>query len=107
MKLANSARHLTLEFLIECCIGLSKIQGKTLRICCLNYMKPWLTNLNEIYSPGLEFSKPSLDPPQQKLKEVLRLLIDLTVNDPEVSIFVSCLDVSDYTGKCLDKPRTS
>jgi hypothetical protein len=52
-------------------------------------MEPWLRNLNDIYSPGLEFGKPSVDPQQTKLKEVVRLLIALTVNDPEVHSFVS------------------
>ncbi|SAM09837.1 hypothetical protein [Absidia glauca] len=73
-KIAAAEPNLTLEFLSECFVGFNK-SNEPLRYLCLDYMVPWLPNLSLFcHSAGNE-SNPDL----VKTKEVIRLLIDLTV----------------------------
>ncbi|ODN95826.1 neurofibromin 1 [Cryptococcus wingfieldii CBS 7118] len=72
--LANSATHLTLEFLKEWTIGFSKadIIHKT---ASLHYIGPWLLNLDQ-------FSRPTRDDAEEsvkQVKEVIRSFISITV----------------------------
>ncbi|KAI9261580.1 hypothetical protein BDA99DRAFT_547292 [Phascolomyces articulosus] len=69
-KLAATEQGFTLEFLSECFVGFNK-SSEPLRYLCLDYMTPWLPNL-------ALFCRGSPDD-VAKTKEVLRLLIDLTV----------------------------
>ncbi|KAL0094126.1 hypothetical protein F4703DRAFT_1816773 [Phycomyces blakesleeanus] len=71
-KLAISEPNLTLEFLNECFVGFNK-SNEPMRYLCLDYMIAWLPNL-AIFSHGSSDDNNSV-----KTKEVLRLLIDLTV----------------------------
>lgn len=69
-KIAVSEPGLTLEFLNECIMGYGKSE-QGLRYLCLLYMTPWLPNM------ALYCSKSSEE--QAKSKDILRLLIDLTL----------------------------
>ncbi|RUS29150.1 hypothetical protein BC938DRAFT_480989 [Jimgerdemannia flammicorona] len=78
-KLASTEPSLTLEFLTEVFVGFNK-SSTQLKHLCLEYMAPWLSNLSV-------FAKNQPDDKHQSLgktKEIIRLLIDLTVNQPEV-----------------------
>ena len=77
-KLAATEQGFTLEFLSECFVGFNK-SSEPLRYLCLDYMAPWLPNL-ALFCRGS---------PEDvaKTKEVLRLLIDLTVARTDVSNF--------------------
>ncbi|KAJ3082728.1 Neurofibromin 1, partial [Quaeritorhiza haematococci] len=84
-RLAATEQHLTLEFMLECCLGFNK-SSKELKHYCLEYMAPWLQNLANFCRPGMEYSSSSSqsDPQQQKLREILRLLIEITVKETEM-----------------------
>ncbi|KAI9491357.1 hypothetical protein BDB00DRAFT_874401 [Zychaea mexicana] len=69
-KLAATEQGFTLEFLSECFVGFNK-SSEPLRYLCLDYMTPWLPNLAQFCRGSPE--------DVAKTKEVLRLLIDLTV----------------------------
>jgi neurofibromin 1 len=69
-KIAATEPSLTLEFLNECIMGYGKSE-QGLRYLCLLYMTPWLPNL------ALYCGRSPED--QTKTKNLLRLLIDLTL----------------------------
>lgn len=82
-NLAVTEPHLTLEFLNECFVGFNK-SSEPLRQLCLEYMAPWLHNLSI-------FARNSPDGKNDnviKTKEVIRLLIDLTVTRVDVRCMV-------------------
>ncbi|KAJ1554995.1 Ras GTPase activating protein ira2, partial [Nowakowskiella sp. JEL0078] len=70
-KIAKVADNLTLDFLLECCLGLSRSKEEQ-KFSCIEYMSPWLPNL-AVYCKGEINSK--------KCKEFLRMAIDLTVRE--------------------------
>ncbi|KAI8390971.1 uncharacterized protein BYT42DRAFT_508674 [Radiomyces spectabilis] len=72
-KIAVAEPSLTLEFLSECFVGFNK-SNEALRYLCLDYMMPWLSNL-ALFCHGTTDENNLA-----KTKEILRLLIDLTVN---------------------------
>lgn len=76
-KIAATEPGFTLEFLSECFVGFNK-SSEPLRYLCLDYMTPWLPNL-AMFCRGTPEDV-------NKTKEVLRLLIDLTVARTDVSI---------------------
>ncbi|KAI8079304.1 hypothetical protein BDF21DRAFT_493917 [Thamnidium elegans] len=69
-KIATSEPSLTIEFLNECIMGYSKSE-QGLRYLCLLYMIPWLPNLALYCDRSLN--------DQGRIKDLLRLLIDLTL----------------------------
>lgn len=78
-SLAQSEVHLTLEFLNEAFVGFLK-SNEPMRQLCLDYMVPWLKNLAVFARHSPDDHKKNLS----KTKDVLRLLIDLTVKRVEV-----------------------
>lgn len=78
-SLAQSEIHLTLEFLNEAFIGFLK-SNEPMRQLCLDYMVPWLKNLAVFVRHSPDDHKKNLS----KTKDVIRLLIDLTVRRVEV-----------------------
>jgi neurofibromin 1 len=77
-------------------VGFNK-SNEPLRYLCLDYMVPWLPNLSLFcHSAGNE-SNPGL----VKTKEVIRLLIDLTVARTDVSLLYS-LSLSLYVWLTFD-----
>ena len=78
-RLAQNELHLTLEFLDEALVGLTK-SNESMQPLCLDYMVPWLPNLSRFCHSNIE------DKETAKTKEVLRNLIDLTVARTEVSV---------------------
>jgi hypothetical protein len=79
-NLAVTEPHLTLEFLNECFVGFNK-SSESLRQLCLEYMAPWLHNLSIFARNGPDGKNDNVI----KTKEVIRLLIDLTVTRVDVS----------------------
>ncbi|KAL7311910.1 Ras GTPase activating protein ira2 [Mucor circinelloides] len=69
-KIAATEPSLTLEFLNECVLGYGKSE-QGLRYLCLLYMIPWLPNLSLFCNRSPQDTA--------KIKELLRLLIDLTL----------------------------
>jgi neurofibromin 1 len=78
-KLASTAPQLTLEFLTECFVGLNK-SSKPLKSFCLEYMTPWLVNLDRFIHAGNDDGQQNL----AKVKELLHQLIELTVKETEM-----------------------
>lgn len=76
--LAAKDPHLTLEFLEECIQGfrLSSIELKHL---CLEYMTPWLNNLERFYKPNDGGGKR-----QKQVTKILEKLITLTIEEVEM-----------------------
>lgn len=79
-RLAASEPQLTLDFLSECLIGFHK-SNETMRQLCLNYASPWLRNLVNFIRVTPDDNNKNL----AKTKDIIRLLIELTVSYPEVS----------------------
>jgi neurofibromin 1 len=80
-KIAQNQPGLTLEFLNECFSGFRK-SSEPLRYLCLDYMMPWLPNLSRFCQNATVEN----DQDTQKTKDVIRNLIDLTVERTDVSI---------------------
>ncbi|XP_048582480.1 neurofibromin-like isoform X2 [Nematostella vectensis] len=73
-KLAAREPQLTLEFLEECIEGFMKSDTE-LKHLCLEYMAPWLPNLDRFWR------FPSDDPQKIKMNSVLEKLISITVSE--------------------------
>lgn len=82
-SLAQSEIHLTLEFLNEAFVGFLT-SNEPMRQLCLDYMVPWLKNLGVFLRHSLDDYKKNLS----KTKDVISLLIDLTVKRVEVSLYL-------------------
>lgn len=78
-RLAQNELHLTLEFLDEALVGLTK-SNESMQPLCLDYMVPWLLNLGHFarYNPEEQTSSAT------KTKEFIMSLIRLTINRVEV-----------------------
>lgn len=78
-RLAQNELHLTLEFLDEALVGLTK-SNESMQQLCLDYMVPWLLNLGHFarYDPEEQTSSAT------KTKEFIISLIRLTINRVEV-----------------------
>ena len=48
---------------------------------CLNYVRPWIRNLARFRDPTNE----SFDPSEEGVRSVIRMIIDITIRDTEVS----------------------
>ncbi|KAI7870568.1 hypothetical protein BDF14DRAFT_1771252 [Spinellus fusiger] len=98
-KIASTETHLTLEFLNECFVGFQK-SNESLRYLCLDYMQPWLPNLSL-------FAKGSAEK-MEKTRDVIRLLIDLTVIRSEMhklvqtKIWKTIAEIDDILDLVLD-----
>ncbi|CAO3639828.1 unnamed protein product [Cunninghamella echinulata] len=77
-RLAASEPQLTLDFLSECLIGFHK-SNEPMRQLCLNYASPWLRNLAIFTRATPDDNNKNL----AKAKDIIRLLIELTVSYPE------------------------
>lgn len=80
-KLAIFAPELSLDFVSQVCVELDKatVQQKAF---CLQYMNPWIKNMNKFCNPSSKLYELST----ARLRDCIRLLIDLTVRDSEVCI---------------------
>ncbi|KAH9981838.1 hypothetical protein BJV74DRAFT_778311 [Russula compacta] len=78
-RIASLVPHLTLDFVSEVCSTLSK-SDPTLKLHCLSYMGPWLKNLSVFAEP----TNASFDHSGAKLRDCIRLLIELTIADPQL-----------------------
>ncbi|KAI0265102.1 hypothetical protein BC834DRAFT_880157 [Gloeopeniophorella convolvens] len=78
-RIATLVPHLSLDFISEVCSTLSK-SDPTLKLHCLAYMSPWLKNLAIFAEP----TNPSFDHSGAKLRDCIRLLIELTIADPQL-----------------------
>ncbi|EKM59988.1 uncharacterized protein PHACADRAFT_115378 [Phanerochaete carnosa HHB-10118-sp] len=78
-KLAGFAPQLTLDFIQEVAAGISKLPVSQ-RISCLQYMSPWVRNLSQFTDPTNRLH----DHNGAKLRDCVRMLIDLTAGDQEI-----------------------
>ncbi|CEP19674.1 hypothetical protein [Parasitella parasitica] len=102
-SLAKSELHLTLEFLNEVFVGFAK-SNEPMRQLSLDYMVPWLRNLAAFTRHSLDDHKKNLS----KTKDVIRLLIDITVKRVElykhiqVRVWKTITQVDDITNLVID-----
>ncbi|KAL1920332.1 uncharacterized protein VTP21DRAFT_1478 [Calcarisporiella thermophila] len=89
-RLAATQPQLTLEFLNECFVGLSKSSTRQQHLC-LEYMSSWLPNLASFARPKI--ASPAGDGGMHvvsnqhnvvKVREIIRSLIELTVSQSEI-----------------------
>ena len=78
-SLATAASHLTLEFLKEWTIGFSKAEI-TQKIASLQYVQPWLANLDTFSRPSRETGIESI----KQIEEIVRSLAAITVAERRV-----------------------
>lgn len=78
-KLATFAPQLTLDFVQEVTANMSKASVSQ-RISCLQYMSPWIRNLAQFTDPANRLYEHS----GARLRDCIRVLIDLTMADQEV-----------------------
>ncbi|KAI0306901.1 hypothetical protein B0F90DRAFT_1915023 [Multifurca ochricompacta] len=78
-RIASLVPHLTLDFVSEVCSTLSK-SDPILKLHCLSYMNPWLKNLSIFAEP----TNTSFDHSGAKLRDCIRLLIELSIADPQL-----------------------
>ncbi|KAI0065862.1 hypothetical protein BV25DRAFT_1988944 [Artomyces pyxidatus] len=71
--------QLTLDFISEVCTTMDKADQMQ-KLHCLSYMGPWLKNLASFVDP----TNASYDHSGAKLRDCIRLLIDLTIADPQM-----------------------
>jgi neurofibromin 1 len=105
-NLAVSEPQLTLEFIRECLMGFTKSEGRAKQLC-LEYLSPWLSNLDSVYGGDVAET-------EMRIGEILRLLLEITVKETEVSNvnFVyshingntASIDLSTLTVKSLESP---
>jgi neurofibromin 1 len=79
-RLAASEPQLTLDFLDECLVGFHK-SNEAVRQLCLDYASPWLQNLAIFIRHTPDDHNKNLS----KTKDLIRLMIKLTVSHPNVS----------------------
>jgi hypothetical protein len=80
-QLAHLLPYLTLDFVTEVCTTLGK-QSVATRLQSIQYMSPWIANLQHFSNPASPLHEPS----GAKLRDAIRLLVDFTTNDPDVRV---------------------
>jgi hypothetical protein len=80
-RLAHFASHLTLDFITEVCSRMDKATAAQ-RINCLQYLSPWIPNLAKYCDPA----NPLYEHSGARLRDAIRLLVDLTTSDYGVSL---------------------
>ncbi|KAH8118768.1 hypothetical protein DFH11DRAFT_1839273 [Phellopilus nigrolimitatus] len=78
-KLSVFAPELTLDFISQVCLELDKA-ASTQKGICLIYLNPWIKNFNKFCDPTNKLYELS----GARLRDCIRLLLDLTVRDVEV-----------------------
>ncbi|KAI8643392.1 hypothetical protein BD408DRAFT_414835 [Parasitella parasitica] len=102
-SLAKSELHLTMEFLNEVFIGFAK-SSEPMRQLSLDYMVPWLRNLAVFTRHSLDDHKKNLS----KTKDLIRLLIDITVKRVELykhiqaRVWKTIAQIDDITNLVID-----
>ena len=88
-KLATFAPELTLDFISQVCLEL--VKSSVLRkAICLQYMNPWIKNLNKFCDPTDKLYELS----GARLRDCIKNLIEVTVHDRDVGLVSSyyCLN---------------
>ncbi|KAL0576959.1 Ras GTPase activating protein ira2 [Marasmius crinis-equi] len=85
-RLAQFAPQLTLDFISEVAAAMTAMERKAVmqilqRINCLRYMNPWIKNLESFANPTNALFERS----GARLRDCIRVLIDLTITMPELS----------------------
>ncbi|RPD66792.1 hypothetical protein L226DRAFT_452976 [Lentinus tigrinus ALCF2SS1-7] len=81
--LANHAPHLTMDFIAEVASSYPKM-ATPMRANSLQYLGPWVKNLPLFVDPTSKFYEPS----GTRFRDCIRLLIDLTTSESELSAYV-------------------
>jgi neurofibromin 1 len=82
-RLAQFAPHLTLDFITEVSSRMDKATP-TQRLHCLQYLNPWIPNLVKYCDPA----SPLYEHSGARLRDTIRLLVELTTSDLGVSPMV-------------------
>ena len=80
-RLAQFASHLTLDFITEVCTGMEKAKPAQ-RITSLQYLSAWIPNLAKYCDPA----SPLYEHSGARLRDAIRLLVDVTTADHGVSL---------------------
>lgn len=89
-RVAALVPYLTLDFISEIAQVMEKA-GPAQRLHCLTYMCPWLKNLSNFVDP----THPNYDHSSTKLRDCIRVLIEVTLNDVQVRKVCDSLAFSD------------
>lgn len=95
-NLAVSEPQLTLEFIRECLVGFTKSDGRSKQLC-LEYLSPWLSNLDAIYGSDVAET-------DARIGEILNLILDITVKETEVRALYYYLPTVSYQLRLPDLP---
>jgi hypothetical protein len=80
-KLANHAPHLTLDMITEFALGYHKSKPSQ-KMSCLYYLQPWIKNLAIFPNQSSTY----FDHSGAKLRDAIRILIDLLIKDHDVGV---------------------
>ena len=86
-KIADFAPELTLDFIYQVCIELERPAATVIKGYCGRYMNPWIKNLSKFCDPTNKLYELS----GARLRDCIRMLLDLTVRDAEVSAVIIIL----------------
>lgn len=87
-RMADFAPQLTLDFISEVSAAMNSMDKKPAimaqRICCLQYIKPWIKNLAHFANP----TSPQYERSGARLRDCIRILSDWSISLPEVCLLV-------------------
>lgn len=89
-KLAAFAPELTLDFITQVCVELVKTTVLRKAIC-LQYMNPWVKNLNKFCDPTDKLYELS----GARLRDCIKNIIEVTVQDKDVRV-ISIIPFPEY-----------
>ena len=89
-KLAAFAPQLTLDFIPEVTAAMASLTQTSQRIQCVHYMSPWVRNFTLFSNPA----NPLFERSGARLRDCIRELSDMSANNPEVSVYVSCQTIT-------------
>lgn len=78
-RLAKSIPQITLDLINDFAIAFDK-SGVQQRVLCLQYLHPWIKNLQAFANPG----SPLFDDTGSRLSHTVRLLVDMSMKFPDV-----------------------
>lgn len=83
-RIAEFAPQLTLDFISEVSAAMNGMGKEALsqRLGCLHYISPWIKNLAHFSNP----TSPLFERSAARLRDCIRVMADLSVTFPEVSL---------------------
>ncbi len=98
-KLASFAPHLSVDFLTEVSTSLTREKlAIPQKLSCLQYMSPWIKNLNKFSNPASELYDSTT-----KLRDCFKALVELTLREQDVCFIFVHIDTDNDS--FLDLPH--